>query len=322
MASSAAAKPGYFELPPSAGVEFTVHGSHGSTIDVEGIGKRIEITVHPRGSGGLAIFGSSATYQVPGRAGQHGIEANLGSLGRIDLRFDPISIKHEPGPKICHGRPTLAERGALRGTMRFRGERSYTRFSSHRIRATAWRGYRQICKWPHSLFPGSGEKSPPPSEEDEEGKREIKSLNAAMSSRHRSVTFRFVSLLAPPPPLKPEFALVLAKAKVEEQRGPISIEREALIPARPRALRLAPAGQSPAATLTLPRPFAGEAIYDPDTPGKPDLSGTLRVDLPGADRVALTGPGFVAALCRSGTLEADFRCERPVSAEAKRGPDL
>lgn len=51
--------------------------------------------------------------------------------------------------------------------------------------------------------------------------------------------------------------------------------------------------------VSLPSPFTGNAFYSSGGPSAPPgWTGDLSVDLPGLDRVPLTGPGFQAAFCR------------------------
>lgn len=299
---SADAKPGYFVLSPYLHLGFVVHGSNGYKIEVTRLGKRIEVWVS-RAGGGLV------TYEVPARARRGVIKANLGTLGWIDLRFDAKSLKSYPPLRRCRGKSTQEELGTFRGTMRFRGEGGYTRFSAKRIQGWVSHGFRQVCKLrDEPPLPDPRE----PAGEDDGAEPDVTVLGAAMSGRHRSVSVRFTSLAS---------LLVGAKAEVHEQRGRIAIERSLVVLAGQNALHLGPASESPTATLKLPPPFAGSGTYGTSAEGTPTWSGSLRVRLPGADVVALTGPGFVAALCQGTTLEAvsRSRCIRPVKAEAGRG---
>lgn len=311
-APGADAKPGYYVLSPSVYLELVVQGSNGYTIEVTGSGKQVDVWVGRRGSG-------LAKYHVPGRARMGAIKANLGSLGRIDLRFDAKSVETDQrGPKGCHGKPSVYELGSFRGTMRFRGEGGYTRLSAKRVQGSVSHDFRQVCKKPDWLLPDPHESHKPAKEKDDGVERELNVLGAAMSSRHRSVSLHYISIVVPESPSGKRLSLVGAKAEVHERRSRIAIERSALVLADEGALLFGPAGESPTATLNLPLPFAGSGTYGTSAEGTPTWSGSLRVHLPGAT-VALTGADFVAALCQGTRFGAVSRCMRPVEVEAKRG---
>lgn len=310
---SAGAKLGHHVLSPSRSLEFAVRGSNGYEIEVTGSGSKVEIWVG-RPGGGLA------KYRVPGRTRARSIEANIGSLGRIDLRFEARAVEPDSGgSKGCNGKPSLFEPGTFTGKVRFRGEGGYTRFSANRIDGWSWRSFRRVCKTPDWLLPDPGNSHKPVKETDEGTGREINAVGAAMSSHHRSVYVRFTSIVVPKRPGQRRLSLVGAKAEIHERRGRIAIERSDLTLADEGALLLGPASASPTATLTLPPPFSGNGIYGTAAGGTPTWSGSLRVRLPGAT-VALTGPDFVTALCQGGTLETVSDCMRPVNDEAARGP--
>jgi hypothetical protein len=309
-APHADAKRGYSVLPPGVSPGFVVRGSNDYTIEVSGRGKQVALRVSRPGKG-------SAIYHIPRQARGDAIKANLGILGRIDLWFDVKSVKVVPGGPDCHGKPSLLERGTFRGTMRFRGEDGYTGISARHIKGYVFRSFRQVCKLsvPH--------KSDRPTKEKSDGvPRELSALGAAMSSSHRSVSLGFISVVFPRRPGGRRFSLVIAEAEVRERRGRITIKRSVLLLPDESALIFGPAGDSPTATLSLPPPFAGSGTYAIGPEGTPTWTGSLRVSLPGASPVALTGGSFVAALCQGTMLEEISRCMRPVNIEYKRGPRL
>lgn len=270
--STASAKPGYFVLSPHIYLAFTAHGSNGYKIEVMRSGKHLEVWVGRLGRG-------LAKYRAPARTRPGTIEANLGKLGRIDLRFDPKSVEVDPkGPKGCHGKPSVYELGTFSGTMRFRGEGGYTRFAAARVHGSISHVSREVCKKPNWML-HSHRDSKPAKEQDDGVDREITKLGAAKSNHSRSVFVGFVSIVVPQRPGQKRLSLVGATAEVHERRGRISIERSDLILPKEGALKLGSAAEALNATLTLPPPFAGSATYATNAAGAPTWSGSLRVAL-------------------------------------------
>lgn len=147
LPAGAGAKPGYFVLRPHTYSGFVVKGSRGYEIDVVGTGRKLEIEARR----GLGV--GSVTYRLPGHARHGRIKANLGILGRIDLRFEPKSVESNPhGLGDCRGKPAREEEGIFVGTVRFRGEDGYTRFSAARVRGYVSHNFRRVCDRPR-CFP-------------------------------------------------------------------------------------------------------------------------------------------------------------------------
>jgi hypothetical protein len=98
-------------------------------------------------------------------------------------------------------------------------------------------------------------------------------------------------------------------AETLERRGRVSIQMGTLIEWGPESILASPLGMQPVtAAVSLPRPFAGTGSYFEESGQPPSWTGSLRVRLPGADRVPLTGPGFTAALCRGQNEKKVKRC--------------
>jgi hypothetical protein len=63
------------------------------------------------------------------------------------------------------------------------------------------------------------------------------------------------------------------------------------------------------ATLSAPAPFSGQGTYVYRPGSAPTFLGTLSVHIPGEGTVALTGPGFRAALCNYAKVKLQRACE-------------
>jgi len=85
-------------------------------------------------------------------------------------------------------------------------------------------------------------------------------------------------------------------ASSSERRGQIRVDRFAFVESPERAFTYAPELSS--ATVSPPPPFQGMATFQRNPDGSTSWKGDLRVSLPGAPYLALTGPAFDATLSR------------------------
>jgi hypothetical protein len=320
------AKPGYFFMPRETDARFEVRGSNGYLIGVVATraGTRHQAKVVVRRGG------AATTYRVPARVRPNSLRVNLGRLGRIDVHFHARTREAEGNLGGCHGRPPVVETGSFKGLVRFRGENGYTRLSAAHVRGELWNAFREACKFSGGLRarPGRGGPTrgarPMPeavSRAKDQDKSQLTELGAAWTGRLRAITISYASIKVPLKRGK-VFRLAFAGAEVRERRGRMDIERLALVVPDDDALLLAPpALDTQGATLTLPPPFAGSVSYESRPGATPTWSGSLRVYLPGANPVPLTGKRFVVAFCQGSEAEEVERCMRPVRAEMKRFDD-
>jgi hypothetical protein len=323
LPAAASAKRGYFFLPRETEVLFGAKTSNGYRIQVIGtrVGDRSRAKVIVRRADTVAI------YRVPARVRRDMLRVNLGAMGRIDLRFHLRKREVEDSQPGCHGRPPMAEIGSFKGFLRFRGEGGYTRISTTRIRGEVWSAFREACKLstglrarsmqrglPHNLRPSPRGVGRSKGRESSQ----LTELGAAWTGRSRSIAVSYASLELPLARGR-ELSLSFATAEVRERRGRMDIERSAfVIPDDGVLLITPPAVGAQGATLTLQPPFAGSASYESRPGVPPTWSGSLRVRLPGAAVVPLTGKRFVSALCQGSAAKEMERCMRPVIAEQKR----
>jgi hypothetical protein len=326
LSTPSPAKPGYFFMPRETEARFAVRGSNGYRIGV--VANRVG-TRH-RAKVVVSRGGAATTYRVPARVRPNSLRVNLGTLGRIDVRFHVRKRETEGNLGGCHGRPPVVETGSFKGLVRFRGENGYTRFSAARVRGERWNAFREVCKLSVGLRARPGRGGPTRSARPMPGaagrakdrdKSQLTELGAAWTGRSRAITVSYTSIKVPLKRGK-VFSLAFAGAEVHERRGRMDIERSALVVPDNDALLLAPpAVDTQGATLTLPPPFAGSVSYESQPGATPTWSGSLRVHLPGAEPVPLTGKRFVVAFCQSSETKEVERCMGPVRAEMKRFDD-
>jgi hypothetical protein len=286
--ATAAAKPGFFVSPAEHRAELSFPGSHGYEIAVQ--------VSHQEGFAGHEAFvvathgGSSAQYSA-----HRGTLAADGSLGlrlpgaaRIQLRFFPTKVSHEPPGEKCEGRPTVIERGEFRGTIEVRGRQGFTEAHRSSAPGTVIRAFRQVCdnRHPHVIGArASAGAGPPPSGT---------LLFAGTDSGGIRRLFLASAFALGGEPVVPEFDVdatvadhgVTFVSSLHRAAGPATF-------AVPDLSSLA------TATVAPPAPFSGTAEFADTVSHQTTFQGDLAVDLPGFGRVALAGGGFFAELCRS-----------------------
>jgi hypothetical protein len=256
----------------SAGPQLALKGSNGYGITVAGAGQRVSVTA----SKGLV----SASYFVRGRASSQGIDARIGSFGRISVRFKPTGkIRREKPPKGCTGKPLRVRSGVFVGTIRFVGEKRYTSVSARRARGTL----RPAPDWNCSRQRAQEKAS------ETERVPGLSALVARTSGGSRVFTAMGIDLFE-----SKEDGLAFFIAGLEERRGSVQITRFGM--AFGEAVGFSIDEAQTRATVRPPRPFRGEATFLRNDDGSTSWSGSLRVFLPGADGVSLTGPSFDTSL--------------------------
>jgi len=267
----ASAKPGYFVFPGGRISLLTVKGSHGFEITIRRSADTVELTASKEHG--------SVTYLIDAaRTPVDVIEAKFPGLGRVSLRFHP-SGKVRREPAICKGRASIDQPGVFRGTIRFRGERGFTRVVASHVRGHVYREFKSVCK----------------RSEVSQGKTVPGYFLHAAATSHGSTIF-FDAFRATAESIvhgETSYATVMT----ERRRGMV-IARFAFAFTRSGDFNVeGPSARPDSATVTPPRPFTGTASFHAP-PGSPTTwEGDLAVELPGADTVPLTGPSFESYLC-------------------------
>lgn len=263
--------------------EFTLKGSNGY---------RITVSADPEAGGPvkLSVEGHSgaAVYIAPGHATANTIRARFGRLGRVSVRFKPSGRERDVKVQekcFRHRPPVVSSKlGSFVGTIRFRGERGYTRVSAHRAQGGIGDPLTNTSKKHGCEFHRSSA----------ERRRELQSVSLEASSPDAEVFLfagrlfgnqrRLASSGESAVPGEDRYAFVVGQA---EKVG------------RMRILRLAEALGGPetfvfdegltSATVIPPFPFTGSGSFARNPDGSTSWTGTLAVSLPGLGSVPLTG---------------------------------
>jgi hypothetical protein len=242
--------------------------------------------------------------RAPQRLGSADINARLGSLGRIDVRFVRTkTVRPHEGPK-CAIAGLRTEVGHYVGAISFRGDDGFTRVQAHSAPGSVEREAPQSCHFPKAV-----EHDPKTEREEAEtvGKLEEEEQAQKAEEEHH------VQLIATLDGGKVAFSaqreeVAGAKGKVTttnfvafglRQRGRL---RESAIDliflGGGSSFQLTdPSNPTAGATVTPPAPFSGSATFLQESGQPPTWTGDLRVDLPGFGTVPLTGPGVKASTC-------------------------
>lgn len=108
-------------------------------------------------------------------------------------------------------------------------------------------------------------------------------------------------------------------ASEAERHEGVAISRQVFLIDEETVL-LSPLGVEPVtASVALPPPFFGSASLEQGPGAAPVWSGDLTVNLPGARRLPLTGPGFQGVSCRTANVSAFEECEQPIEEAQASG---
>lgn len=239
---------------------------------------------------------ASVAYRAPGRVSSHRVEADFGSLGRIDLKLS-LQPRGTGVPRLhgrCTGRSPYELVGSFHGTVDFPGEPNVAGVSAHQGKAAIERTFQHVCR-PLEL-PGLG-KGPPPLETD------VVAARSHENGRTTAVAAVRISI-------EHEFFLGLITGSVSERVGTVQIarSRKGLI-FEEEELRLSKPGVEPLRAEVKPSwPFRGTASFLKPTDGPARWEGDLSVRVPGGGRLALAGPAFDGIVCRLHAIEELTGC--------------
>jgi hypothetical protein len=121
---------------PTTFESFQVQGSNGFSVAVS-LRNRSALTVSASLVDGPSIVAADYKLRVRPAPGADRIEASLGKLGRIEMRFVPeTAYEEEPLFPVCKGEMEAVEEGHFVGRFEFRGEHGYT--AARVTRAPGW----------------------------------------------------------------------------------------------------------------------------------------------------------------------------------------
>ena len=326
--ATAAAKAGYTVAERALHLKLALPASNGYSVSIETEGHHKVVLTAQKG-GGVAF------YRASGRVSRHGIEADFGELGRVSLRFRgerrPLTGPFPPGlaallddldlpRRKCHGRKPVREVGEFRGVVEFEGENGFTRVRARHAKGEVKRFYTRVCE----RFPGSAGHRAKEHSRDFDLQASI--LYASDLSPRRKVSFEAFGFQFEGP-LKQLGGFYVTGATVVERKEEMLVIRKA-VEIADEGVKVSPPPKSPVtATVSLPRPFEGDAEYRKERGVPATWEGSLAARLPGVGLVPLAGEEFSAVLCRVALSEiADSPCLRrtgqPIAGELRTAPAI
>jgi hypothetical protein len=271
---------------PAGPIAFLIlEGSEGYDVFIATIGNRVILeTQHKR---------VAAAYLVRGRVSADRIAARFGNLGRIDVEFDPFGGDGKK-QRRCRRGPQL-DIGFFRGRIEFKGEGGYTEVdASHTIGIVLEPKPKRCARRTRAAASAAP-------------KRSLDTHLGAIWRRKGAVTSfelsrkrgnRWLSLLA----------------TLQERRGRMQIFRQSstVVGGENAFAASGPGVTPPFAFVAAPKPFSGSAVFDASASPSSQWTGTLAAWMPGAGKVALTGPGYALSFCRRAADEPGCESEPPV----------
>jgi hypothetical protein len=238
---------------------------------------------------------TALSYRAPGRVSSRRVEADFGTLGKIDLDL-ALKARGTGVPRLhgrCTGRSPYELAGRFHGSVEFTGEPHLASASIHRGKAMILRTFQHVCR--------------PDKSKDKlrnAFKPEFSVFGARSHESGRTTSFEAVGIS-----IESELLLGVIGAKVYERAGEVGIARSTAELVLEKELRFSKSGVEPERVwVKPPRPFLGKASYLKGTGEPPTWSGDLRVRVPGGGLVSLAGPTFDSTLCRPRLPEEFERC--------------
>jgi hypothetical protein len=275
---------------------FRLPASNGYRILVEGSSEVVRLVAFRRHEAASYLY-------LGGGASQDGIQANLGRLGRIDLRFHPTKeIALSDGCSLIRGKPPSY--GYFTGTFKFRGESNFTHVHRRqKIYGQAWGPLSVKCPGSSPMRRAAvarGVAKP------EQGPKLLASyLDSSSSLGFRSLAVGGNAFSSVVHLLQLDVPLNLSRlprkgvpysAEVFEIRMRARLMITRVLVARGPADSFSVAASGNEATVKPPKPFSGEAEYRLCRRFGPVWRGSLRVSLPGIPNMVLAGKKFFADL--------------------------
>lgn len=245
---------------------------------------------------------SGVEYSTKGYVSSHRIHATFGTMGSVDVRLDLTRNRSEPPFKgRCKGPGARYQEGVYRGEIQLFDTRNLPRVSINRGRVYIKRRFRRVCKQRHMAHK-RGDRNRLPS------KVEAGILTVTGKSDGHTVILEALDFALKRDPARSGGSLLV---EAYERRDGVLIARRTSIPIDPTSFIMSARGENPQTIeIELPKPFAGSAFYSHWANSFPSWTGDLSVNLPGGERISLTGFGFSAVFCRSSWMEKLKNCDR------------
>jgi hypothetical protein len=281
----------------SCAAEFTLQGSNGFRVTVSG-----DPAVGGPGSVDLSVRrgNENVVYSARGRVTPTSMQASFGRLGKVSLRFRPSGkVRRVRVPRKClKERPPVvtAKLGTFAGSFEFRGERGYTKASTHRVAGAIGDPLANTDKELECETPVT----------KAQAKRELQEVVLGAADRHAHIAFQASRLPVQLSGLKspaggsiPAGDRYLFWLFASERAERVSIFR--VVAAVGPASDFVFDDALTTATVTPPAPFTGAGSFRRNGDGSTSWTGNLSVPVPGLGMIDLTAPRFK---CELATLAA------------------
>jgi hypothetical protein len=279
--AGAGAKPRHHR-PPQRWIDFELEGSNGYLVHVD-VNPDRELILHVTKEGQTAEERYSAEYMtVDALADTDRVKAKLLGLGSIAVRFHPRGPVRHPSVPGCDAPRPAVQPGVVSGTIKFTGERGYTRVDARAAKAVV---EEPMSRCRYDEF----ELEPHPEEREWDSKFQTESWNKGALFLARKYQPGVI-----------EGGQVLYWAETAEAfesasgRVPLIVYRSLAIPAPASTFDDA---HPESMTVTPPPPFSGTAALARTPESVFTWEGNLAVQFPGLDPTPLAGPGFESDYC-------------------------
>jgi hypothetical protein len=258
-------------------------------------------------------------YRVKGHVGQHGVKADLGRFGRVDLHFvgNPQE-EHFHYPNCSSGAQVTTRYGVLEGLFEFEALERKIETTAHRVEGRTREEPARTCTpKPSRVVEGGDESSyarPAPTEGKGEGF--VADFSALAHTGGRTIEIYAVKLNDEiGPGIVPDMAVTSTRrfGRVLVSTSVHAPESEEEAPGEGALFSITGKGTRPhRATLSAPVPFSGTGTYAYKPGSPPTFLGSLEVRIPGEGTLPLAGPEFHAALCNFAEVVRQRACEEAV----------
>jgi hypothetical protein len=251
----------YSVFPARHSRSFELRASHGYHLTVVDLGPRVVLEVRTEAR--------RVEYSARSAGRGNHIKARFGTLGFVDMRFDPEEeARHvkEPG---CRGPGGFAQRGEVVGRFRWRGEKGFSFAAANRAPGIAINAPREVCRvrtLPHPV---------------------------ALFARSRLPSGRTVTVET-----EVIESHVDVTALVKESRDGLRIRR-GLVSVRPRSA--VSVNENGSVIVNPGPPFSGSAEFVPASAPQGGWRGSLDGEFAGLGNVRLAGRAFRAWRLDPGT---------------------
>jgi len=217
---------------------------------------------------------SAVLYFAPATVTATTIEADVGSVGRISVVFQPEGEPERIRPSCSEGGSSEVQPGSWVGTVDLTGEEGFTHAEGTRLKSIVSPFINLVCGGTVGIGEATGQRVP--------GARLV-----ARSAAKKNSLFLQVNQNRPAGPVRVE-------ASVEERRHGFVVSREVVHRYPGSAFDFDPKLQS--AVLDPPHPFSGHATFKRAAKPRNQWTGNLLLDFPGRANVPMTGGRFNVAL--------------------------